>query len=293
MLFRSSGNAVFATYRVTDQYGASSTSTLTIAVQGVNDSATISGNTYGSVAEDGVLSAAGVVTVSDADTGQSRFQTPASLAGVYGTFTFDASNGVWGYSLDNLAANVQALGAGDVVHDKLTVNSLDGTASQTIDVTINGADEAAPGPLDLDVFVTGHLGSSGSSPNVILVNQGGVQGGVEGQFATVPAGVADALYNNDVGLGDFDQDGDLDAMVVRANWLSGDNVLLMNQGHAQGGTEGYFIAYPTPGYLAESSNTWHFALGDLNGDGGLDAYLATWQGTADQILFNRARAEQV
>ena len=170
---------------------------------------------------------------------------------------------------------------------KLTVNSLDGTASQTIDVTINGADEAAPGPLDLDVFVTGHLGSSGSSPNVILVNQGGVQGGVEGQFATVPAGVADALYNNDVGLGDFDQDGDLDAMVVRANWLSGDNVLLMNQGHAQGGTEGYFIAYPTPGYLAESSNTWHFALGDLNGDGGLDAYLATWQGTADQILFNQ------
>ena len=94
---------------MTDQYGASSTSTLTIAVQGVNDSATISGNTYGSVAEDGVLSAAGVVTVSDADTGQSRFQTPASLAGVYGTFTFDASNGVWGYSLDNLAANVQAL----------------------------------------------------------------------------------------------------------------------------------------------------------------------------------------
>src|SRR5438477_4981914 len=47
------------------------------------------------------------------------------------------------YTLNNSAANVQALNAGAQVHDTLLVKSFDGTASQSIDVTITGTNDAA------------------------------------------------------------------------------------------------------------------------------------------------------
>ena len=94
--------------------------------------------------EDGTLTAsAGTLTVADVDSGEAHFQTPASLTATYGVFTFDPSTGVWGYTLNNAAANVQSLTGGQVVHDTLTVKSVDGTASQQIDVTITGSNDTA------------------------------------------------------------------------------------------------------------------------------------------------------
>lgn len=119
--------------------------TIDVAISGANDAAVIGGTSTGSVTEDGVLSAAGSLSVSDADAGQNRFATPASLAGAYGSFTFDAVNGSWGYLLNNSLPAVQTLNAGQSLHDLLTVTSLDGTATQTIDVTINGANEVILG----------------------------------------------------------------------------------------------------------------------------------------------------
>jgi VCBS repeat-containing protein len=55
---------------------------------------------------------------------------------MFGSFTF--TNGVWTYTLNNNAANVQALGADNTVHDTLLVQSKDGTASQEINVLITG-----------------------------------------------------------------------------------------------------------------------------------------------------------
>jgi VCBS repeat-containing protein len=295
--------------------GASAPQTVTVAITGTNDSPVAIANDNGgdAVTEAGVnpddtpfpgdpLATGNVLTNdTDADAGDvitvqgvaaGSLSEPLNtgvgetIRGIYGTLTL-AADGAWTYALDNSDPDTDALTQDEAAQDAFTYTVRDAagaTSSAALTIDIAGTDDrpVAPGPLDLDVFVLGHLGSS----NVVLVNQGRDQGGVEGQFATVSAGVADAYYNNDVALGDFDRDGDLDAMVVRANWLSGDNVLLINQGDAQGGTEGNFVAYPAPGSSAESSNTWHFALGDLNGDGSLDAYLATWQGTADQILFN-------
>src|SRR5207249_9394815 len=54
--------------------------------------------------------------------------------------TFNPSTGLWGYTLNDQAA--QSLTTGQVVHDTLTVTSADGTASQVIDVTITGTNEA-------------------------------------------------------------------------------------------------------------------------------------------------------
>ena len=106
--------------------------------------AQISGTTADAVTEDGnKVTAAGTLTITDVDAGQAHFQTPTSLAGTYGEFKFNADTGVWSYQLDNAKVATQALAADAQAHDTLTVTSLDGTASQVIDVTINGTNDAA------------------------------------------------------------------------------------------------------------------------------------------------------
>jgi VCBS repeat-containing protein len=135
---------------VDEQTAHSSARTIVIEIQGANDTATISGTHDGSVTEDGTLTASGTLSVSDRDglPFEPAFQSVDSgnLHGTYGNFTFDNSTGVWGYSLRNADANVQALGATDHPTDSLTVVSQDGTATQAITVTVNGADESPPPP---------------------------------------------------------------------------------------------------------------------------------------------------
>ncbi|WP_456769697.1 VCBS domain-containing protein [Bradyrhizobium sp. USDA 3650] len=136
------GQVVHDTLTVKSADGTAS-QLIDVTITGSNDAAVISGTANGAVKEDGKLTAGGTLTVQDIDTGQDHFQTPASFAGSYGTFTFDPATGEWSYTLDNSAAKVQALAGGEVVHDTLTVKSADGTASQLIDVTITGSNDAA------------------------------------------------------------------------------------------------------------------------------------------------------
>jgi VCBS repeat-containing protein len=124
-------------------FDSSDTQVITVTINGADDSASISGTATGTVAEDGTLTAGGTLTVTDPDAGENQFQAPASLTGTYGDFTFDAATGVWGYTLNNAAANVQGLITGEQVTDTLTVMSLDGSDSETITVTIDGDDDAA------------------------------------------------------------------------------------------------------------------------------------------------------
>jgi VCBS repeat-containing protein len=120
--------------------------TITVLLQGANDAATIGGQTTITMGEDdrsivnNTLVTSGQVFVQDADQDQSIFQTPASLQGTYGTFTFNPQTGFWGYILNN--DSVQFLNAGQTATDTLTVRSLDGTAMQDLVVTITGANEA-------------------------------------------------------------------------------------------------------------------------------------------------------
>ncbi len=144
------GQVVHDTLTVTSADGSAS-QVINVTVTGANDNAAVTGTATGSVTEAGGVnngiagtpSASGTLTVTDVDTGQAVFQTPASLTGTYGTFTFNASTGAWTYALNNALPATQALTAGQVVHDTLTVSSADGTASQVIDVTVNGANDAA------------------------------------------------------------------------------------------------------------------------------------------------------
>src|SRR5438132_8956976 len=141
------GQVVHDTLTVISAHGTASP-LIDVTVTGANDSAATSGTATADVVEAGAAgagtpTASGTLTVNDVDAGEAVFQTPASLAGTYGTFAFNTATGAWGYTLDNTRAAPQSLNAGQVVHDTLTVTSADGTASQLIDVTVTGANDSA------------------------------------------------------------------------------------------------------------------------------------------------------
>ncbi|MFO1068667.1 MAG: calcium-binding protein [Geminicoccaceae bacterium] len=135
-------------------------------------------------------------------------------------------------------------------------------------------------PLDLDVLV-GNI----NEENQLLVNQGGDQNGTEGQIlldATAPGGDLSAQV---VALGDLDGDGDLDVVIGRFNQPS---QVLVNQGGEQNGNEGDFLLGATvPG---GNLFTTALALGDVDGDGDLDALIGN-DGQANRLLINRGGSE--
>ncbi|MBP0447124.1 VCBS domain-containing protein [Roseomonas sp. SSH11] len=131
------------TYRVTDADLDTGDAKVTLRVTGTNDAATISGDAAGNVGEDGTQLATGKLSVADLDAGEATFATPASLAGTYGSFTFNAGTGTWTYTLDNGRAATQALRQGEVVTDVLNLASLDGTATQAVTVTVAGTNDTA------------------------------------------------------------------------------------------------------------------------------------------------------
>ena len=126
--------------------------TFTIAINGTNDAAVISGTTTGSAIEAGgvanatlgPLTATGTLTDTDVDNTPNTFtavSSPTASAGGHGTFTM-TSAGVWTYTLNDADSAVQALNVGDTLTDTFTVKTVDGTA-QLVTVTIHGSNDAA------------------------------------------------------------------------------------------------------------------------------------------------------
>ncbi|WP_225118977.1 VCBS domain-containing protein [Bradyrhizobium sp. BRP22] len=121
----------------------------TIAINGVNDAAFISGATVGAVIEaggavPGTPPATGMLTDADVDNPPNTFAAvslPKTSAGGYGTFTMSAA-GVWTYSLNEASSAVQALNVGDTLTDTFTVTTVDGTA-QVVTITISGTNDDA------------------------------------------------------------------------------------------------------------------------------------------------------
>ncbi|WP_206208358.1 VCBS domain-containing protein, partial [Vibrio tasmaniensis] len=117
---------------------------IVITITGVNDSAVISGDAIGAVTEDNtdpVLTDSGVLTLTDADTGEAKFD-PASVitpAGALGALTIDA-DGNWVYNVDN--ADVQYLAQDETKVETFTVASIDGTTHDIV-ITITGVNDSA------------------------------------------------------------------------------------------------------------------------------------------------------
>ncbi|MBT9499568.1 MAG: VCBS domain-containing protein, partial [Zoogloea sp.] len=126
------------TYTITDGNGGTATTTLSIDVTGKNDAPITGGVATGNVTEDGVTTASGALTISDADAGQSSF-VPQTITGTYGTLTLQAG-GSWSYSLNNADASVQGLKQDQQVVDHINVTTADGTLKE-VAITITGTND--------------------------------------------------------------------------------------------------------------------------------------------------------
>ncbi len=225
-------------YTLTDGDGGSTSASLRVLIQADNDAATITGDTSGSVTEDGTLTETGTLIVTDPDTGENQVVAQTNTAGTYGTFSITAA-GVWTYNLDNANASVQALNSGQHLTETFTVASKDGTASETVTITINGADDApneAP-----TISVTSGLNYAYQpvvwAEHLETLTVGDVNGdGFDDiGFSVTPAYGGARVYLSDgaaspsfaySGLGfsahlgvqfvDFDGDGDLDILALRS-----------------------------------------------------------------------------
>src|SRR5690606_39026084 len=126
------------TYTATD----GSTQTITVTINGSEDSAVIGGVTTGTVAEDGTQTASGALTITDADSNDNpvEFADQAATVGDNGYGSFVLTGGTWTYTLNNTA--VQFLDASESVTDSITYTATDGS-TQTITVTINGSEDSA------------------------------------------------------------------------------------------------------------------------------------------------------
>ncbi|TXI01382.1 MAG: hypothetical protein E6Q76_17250, partial [Rhizobium sp.] len=166
------------TVLVNDGHGGIATQTVDVTINGTNDAAVISGDVAKSVTEAGGVNngTAGVPTVhgalsaTDVDSDNS-FTAQSNVATHYGSFTI-GTDGQWDYTLDNSNATVQALnstGTNTTLHDLITVTTADGTQQQ-IDITINGANDAAVISGDVAKSVTEAGGANNGTAGVPTVH---------------------------------------------------------------------------------------------------------------------------
>ena len=140
--------------------------------------------------------------------------------------------------------------------------------------------EVALGDLDGDGDLDAWVANWGGQANRVWINQGGIQGGTPGSYADSNQALGNSSSNG-VALGDVDGDGDLDAFV--ANSSPQPNRVWINQGGDQGGTPG---TYADSNQALGNSTSLGVALGDLDGDGDLDAWVANISGQPNRVWIN-------
>jgi VCBS repeat-containing protein len=195
-------------YTIRDNFGASSSATLTIAITGTNDApvAVADDNTGDAVTESGVNpgnnpfpgdgSAMGNVLANDIDPdGETKtVTTTGTFTGTYGTLDLNP-DGSWTYTLDNADGDTNALAQGQPVSDVFGYTMRDPygvTSSSTLTVAIAGTNDAPVAAADTnagDAVIEAGVSPSGDlTPTPVtgefLVNT--VTGGFQSQ-ATVAA----------------------------------------------------------------------------------------------------------
>jgi VCBS repeat-containing protein len=218
--YLAAGDTVVQTWTV-DSVDGSGTSTITITINGTNDGAVVT-NDARSVTEDQdlnpvdsvpdtVLSVTGAISVSDEDQGEEAFD-PGTLSfggrtnsnaldtdtAELGTLTLLDDQGNYSFAVDNAA--VQYLAAGDTVVQTWTVDSVDGSGTSTITITINGTNDGPVANPDTN-FVNKSIDGVDApiiSGNVISGGENGIDSADSFAGAEQYADVADT----DVDLGD-------------------------------------------------------------------------------------------
>ena len=141
--------------------------------------------------------------------------------------------------------------------------------------------DVALGDLDGDGDLDAWVAISDSQPNRVWINQGGDQGGTPGTYANSSQTLGSS-NSAGVALGDLDGDGDLDAWVANAG-IGEANRVWINEGGYQLGTPGKYV---DSGQALDNSESNDVSLGDLDGDGDLDAWVANWDNQANRVWIN-------
>ena len=141
-------------YTASDGHGGTVSNTLTVTINGTNDTPSVAAATA-SVVEDLAPTVSGTLPhPTDTDIHDAvAFIPQSNAAGAYGSLTLNA-NGTYTYILNNGLPAVQALNTGGSLTDTFTYTVNDGhggTASNTLTVTIHGTDEGLPGLTVADV----------------------------------------------------------------------------------------------------------------------------------------------
>ncbi|KPM75254.1 VCBS domain-containing protein, partial [Cobetia sp. UCD-24C] len=133
------------TYQVSDGEGGVSTATVSVTVNGLNDTPTLTPDT-GNVIEDTNVTSDNLTTSgtldagTGGDTGEDKF-TADTVTGSYGALVVDA-DGNWSYSADNTQDVIQQLNQGATLTDTLTVTNADGVTQTTVSITLTGVNDA-------------------------------------------------------------------------------------------------------------------------------------------------------
>ena len=150
------------TYTADDGYGGVTQGTLTITITGTND-VPVAAADANNVTEDSGTPATGNVLSNDTDADTTDVLTVSAVdgsagnlgtayAGNYGSITLNA-DGTYSYTLNDALPAVQALGVGETLTDDFSYEVSDGqggTDTQTLTVTINGANDAPVAVADAD-----------------------------------------------------------------------------------------------------------------------------------------------
>jgi hypothetical protein len=124
------------------------------------------------------------------------------------------------------------------------------------------------GDGDLDAFVA----EANLSPNTVWLNNGSEGFTDSGQRLGAEA------CSKAVALGDLNGDGHLDAFVAMG--AGAVNEVFLNDGH------GNFSLIPQPAFVGHDYTSQDVALGDVDGDGDLDAFVVNGWGVPDKVWLN-------
>ena len=155
-------------YTIADEMGETSTAVAHVTIIGANDAA-VTTSDAGATAEGSTGAVTGNVLANDSDIDHGTVLQVANAgtwAGAYGSLSI-AQDGSYRYTLNNEAANVQGLNAGETVLDTFTYVATDGIegVASTLAITIAGANDAPV--VTADVALVSEDGVPAASGNVL------------------------------------------------------------------------------------------------------------------------------
>lgn len=130
---------------------------------------------------------------------------------------------------------------------------------------------------DLDVFVANTNGEG----NQVWLNQGGAQGGTIGTFQAITQSLGTS-NSTDIALGLLNDDAHLDAFVVNGTGVLQPNRVWFGDGSGN---------FSDSGQALGSAWSESVALGDLDGDGDLDAFVVNYNEDGNTVWLNNGGAQ--